>query len=97
MIFLLYKPIIGLSPSFAPVSGAGCILSVALTAQGNTSTECLNRIYCLASLARFSSGQIQSVQFRFRFLPGLALLAIPSTDPPRLYSTRFTMFHVNKS
>jgi hypothetical protein len=45
MIFLLYKPIICLGPRFALEPDAGHILFVALTAQANNGTECLNRIY----------------------------------------------------
>jgi hypothetical protein len=54
MIFLLYKRIISLGPCFAPVSDVGQMFSVALTAQANTSTECLNRIYRLSIAMRIS-------------------------------------------
>jgi hypothetical protein len=47
MISLLYKPIICLGPLAAPASGASHMFFVALTAQANTGTECLNKIYRL--------------------------------------------------
>lgn len=55
MIFLLYKPIICLGPRFAPEPDAGHRLFVALTAQANNGTECLNRIYRLPVPALFAS------------------------------------------
>jgi hypothetical protein len=47
MIFLLCEPIIGLVPRIAPASDACDTYFVALTAQADTSTEGLNKIYRL--------------------------------------------------
>jgi hypothetical protein len=97
MIFLLYKPIIGLSPRFALVSDVRRISSVALTAQGSNSTEHLNRIYRPAAPARFSPGQINQFSFSCCFLPSLAPHAVQPIDRGCLNAMRFTCFHVNKS
>jgi hypothetical protein len=58
MIFLLYKPIIGLGPRFALAPDAGHMLCVALTAQPNNGTECLNRIYRLTANALISLSSV---------------------------------------
>jgi hypothetical protein len=72
MIFLLYKLIIDLSRRFAPVSDVRRIFSVALTAQGNTSTECFNRISCRAMPARFfPDKQLDSIS------PAISFPALP--------------------
>jgi hypothetical protein len=63
MIFLLYKPIIGLGPRFALVPDAGHMLCVALTAQPNNGTECLNRIYRLTANALIRFHRSQSVRY----------------------------------
>jgi hypothetical protein len=76
MIFLLYKPIIGLSPCFAPASDEYCSYFVALTAQGNTSIDCLNRIICLSTPARFSYVQIKPVELPRRSLSALSRLPL---------------------
>lgn len=62
MIFLLYKPIICLGPRFALEPDAGHILFVALTAQANNGTECLNRIYRFIVDAPISSLPVRPVR-----------------------------------
>jgi hypothetical protein len=62
MIFLLYKPIIGLGPCFAPAPDAGHMFFVALTAQANNGTECLNRIYRFIVDAPISSLPVRPVR-----------------------------------
>jgi hypothetical protein len=67
MIFLLYKPIIGLGPCFAPAPDAGHMFFVALTAQANNGTQCLNRIYRLTANALISLSSARSVRYSSPF------------------------------
>jgi hypothetical protein len=67
MIFLLYKLIICLSPRFTPAPDAVHKLFVALTAQVNKVTECLNRIYRLAIHTATSAPLVKPLLYSLPF------------------------------
>ena len=76
MIFLLYKLIICLGPRFAPAPDAGHILCVALTAQADNETECLNRIYRLLTNALISQSPVEPLRYPRHSLPHLVPRAV---------------------
>jgi hypothetical protein len=86
MIFLLYKPIIGLGPRFALAPDAGHMLCVALTAQPNNGTECLNRIYRLTANALISLSPVPVSPILLP-IPFLALSHGLFSKPPSLLCT----------
>lgn len=81
MIFLLYKPIICLGPRFALEPDAGHILFVALTAQPNNGTECLNRIYRLSVDAPISLWPVKPRLYFHTILPSLVPRGIHHEAP----------------